>query len=487
MKKIGLIFPHQLFSKSEIVAKCEKVYILEDELFFGQYKFHKQKLILHRASMKYFEEKIARNLEVEYIELGDKRNYSDIIRSHKSDEIHYYQVDDYLLDRRLTREFNKQQSNYKEYTNLNFVNTQEGVKQVLENQKNYFMANFYSHSRKKYNILIDNDGKPTGGKWSFDADNRKKVPKNVSIPSFHHPKENKYVKEAKSYISKHFENHYGEAEPFYYPTTHKEAEARLAQFIQDRFEKFGDYEDAMVAEENWLWHSVLTPALNIGLLNPKQVINEVLIAHRKRNFPLNSLEGFIRQILGWREFIRGIYALEGTKQRTTNHFRYTRKIPETFWSGETGIAPLDSTIQKLLKTGYTHHIERLMLFGNFMMLCEFDPDEVYRWFMEMYVDSYDWVMVPNVYGMTQYADGGLMTTKPYCSSSNYILKMSNFKKGDWCQIWDGLYWRFIHVNREEFSKNRRMSMMINLLNKMDREKLNNHLETAENYLKSLDK
>jgi deoxyribodipyrimidine photolyase-related protein len=279
---------------------------------------------------------------------------------------------------------------------------------------------------------------------------------------------------------------YGDIESFYSPITHKKAEEHLNQFIQERFVLFGDYEDAIVKEEHWLWHSVLTPMLNIGLLCPKQIINEVLNAHSVQHFPLNSLEGFIRQILGWREFIRGIYTLDGVKQRTTNHFGYSRKIPKSFWTGDTGIVPIDQTIKKLLKTGYSHHIERLMVMGNFMMLCEFDPDEVYQWFMEMYVDAYDWVMVPNVYGMTQYADGGLMTTKPYCSGSNYILKMSDYKKGEWCKTWNALYWRFIYVNQEEFAKNIRMSMMVNLARKMEGPKMDEQLKIAEEFLFSLE-
>lgn len=166
---------------------------------------------------------------------------------------------------------------------------------------------------------------------------------------------------------------------------------------------------------------------------------------------MNSLEGFVRQVLGWREFIRGIYHVVGSKQRTTNYWGFTRKIPQSFYDGTTGIVPLDNVIQKLVKTGYSHHIERLMVLSNFMLLCEFDPDEVYRWFMEMYIDAYDWVMVPNVYGMGQFADGGLMCTKPYISGSNYVLKMSDYKKdGKWTEIWDGLFWRFMHVHRDFF-------------------------------------
>ena len=225
--------------------------------------------------------------------------------------------------------------------------------------------------------------------------------------------------------------------------------------------------------------------LNIGLLDPQQIINKAIEAANLYNVPLNSLEGFVRQIIGWREFIHIVYEREGIKQRTTNYWGFTRKIPSSFWTGETGIHPIDTVIKKALKTGYSHHIERLMVVGNFMLLCEFDPDEVYRWFMEMYVDSYDWVMVPNVYGMTQFADGGLMTTKPYISSSNYLLKMGDWNKGPWQEIWDGLFWRFMHVHRDFFLKNPRLGMLIKIFDKMPVEKRNTHLKNAAQYLESL--
>ncbi len=201
--------------------------------------------------------------------------------------------------------------------------------------------------------------------------------------------------------------------------------------------------------------------------------------------PLNSLEGFIRQVIGWREFIRAVYELKGTEERTKNYWRFTRKIPASFWNGTTGIEPIDLTIRKVLETGYAHHIERLMVLGNFMLLCEFDPDEVYRWFMELFIDSYDWVMVPNVYGMSQFADGGLMSTKPYISGSNYLVKMSDFPKGAWQTTWDGLFWRFMHVHREFFLQNPRLGMLVNSFDKMDPLKRQAHLDAAEAYLESL--
>jgi deoxyribodipyrimidine photolyase-related protein len=222
--------------------------------------------------------------------------------------------------------------------------------------------------------------------------------------------------------------------------------------------------------------------LNIGLLLPKQIIDRAISFAEQNNIPMNSLEGFVRQILGWREFMRAVYLREGVKQRNSNFWHFKNKIPKTFWEGNTGIPPIDITIEKIKQTGYSHHIERLMVLGNFMLLCEFDPHEVYEWFMVFFIDAYDWVMVPNIYGMSQFADGGLITTKPYISGSNYIMKMGDYPKGDWQKIWDALFWRFMHVHRDFFMQNPRLGMLIRTFDKMDAEKQKQHLETAENWL-----
>lgn len=344
------------------------------------------------------------------------------------------------------------------------------VEDFFSKKKTYFQTDFYTWQRKQRNLLLDEQQKPLGGKWTFDAENRLKFPKQEKVPVILFPKENKFIKEARSYVEKHFPNNYGNLDSFIYPVTHQEAGQWLHEFLETRFEKFGVYEDAMVAKEHFLYHSVLTPMLNIGLLNPKRIVEAALQTASQKNIPLNSLEGFIRQIIGWREFIRIVYEREGRTQRTKNYWGFTRKIPECFWNGTTGIEPVDAVIKKTIQTGYSHHIERLMVLGNFMLLCEFDPDEVYRWFMELYVDSYDWVMVPNVYGMTQFADGGLMTTKPYISGSNYLMKMGDWKKGDWQQIWDGLFWRFMHVHRNFFGSNPRLGMLLNTFDKTPKQK-----------------
>ncbi len=241
----------------------------------------------------------------------------------------------------------------------------------------------------------------------------------------------------------------------------------------------------MVMKEPILHHSLLSPLINAGLLSPQQVIEETLAESDALAIPLASLEGFLRQVMGWREFIRIVYEREGSRQRTKNYWNHTRKIPPAFYTGETGILPVDTVIRRVLETGYCHHIERLMVLGNFMLLCEFDPDEVFRWFMELFIDSYDWVMVPNVYGMTQFADGGLMTTKPYISGSNYLLKMGDWEKGPWQETWDGLFWRFMHLHRDFFTQNPRLGMLVKTFDKMTVEKRNQHLKKADEFLSKL--
>jgi deoxyribodipyrimidine photolyase-related protein len=343
------------------------------------------------------------------------------------------------------------------------------------------MAHFYIAQRKRLKILVDGE-KPIGGKWSFDPENRKKMPKGLDIPAWPSPESNPFIEEAKRYVEKHFPRNPGNVENFFYPVTHEESERWLKGFLREKLHFFGDYQDAIVKEEPFLFHSVLTPMLNIGLLTPDQIIKETLTYSEEHPIPLNALEGFIRQIIGWREFMRAVYVLRGEEERTTNFFQHKRKLPKSFYNGQTGLPPVDTVIHRLLQHAYAHHIERLMVLGNIMLLCEIDPDEVYRWFMELFIDAYDWVMVPNVYGMSQHADGGLITTKPYISSSNYLRKMSDFSEGEWCKIWDGLYWRFIHKHKDFFKKNPRMKVMINQIDRMGRERMRQHLAIANSFL-----
>jgi deoxyribodipyrimidine photolyase-related protein len=493
MSSVTLILPNQLFQQHPALAANRSIYLIEEWHFFHQYTFHKQKLLLHRASMKAYEQFLLQHaFTVNYIEASEIQNKCETCfeQMHKArvTEVHMVDPVDHWITKKIQTSCKKFGISLKLYDNPNFLNTLSGVEPYFKNKKTYFQTDFYTWQRKSRNILIEKNGKPVGGKWTYDADNRSKFPKKEIVPTLPIANSSEFIAEAKTYVEKNFSENYGSLNnPHLFAIDFLETKKWLQTFLENRFEKFGVYEDAIVGKELVLHHSVLSPMLNIGLISPKQIIDEALLIATQKNIPLNSLEGFVRQVMGWREFIRIVYEREGVKQRTTNYWQFKRKIPKSFWTGTTGIAPIDMTIKKVLATGYCHHIERLMVLGNFMLLCEFDPNEVYKWFMEMFIDAYDWVMVPNVYGMTQFADGGLMTTKPYISGSNYLMKMSDYEKGEWQETWDGLFWRFMHEHRSFFLSNPRIGMLVHTYDKMSPEKQTTHLNHANAFLQNLDK
>lgn len=492
MKSVTLVFPHQLFRQNPAVNAGRNVVMVEEYLFFKQYHFHKHKLFYHRITMQAYRRFLEeQKLQVDYIdadqEHSDVRKLVAYLKKKGVDEIYYVNVTDDWLQKRLERAARTEGIELVSYETPMFINTQDDLDRYFINKKRYFQADFYANQRKRLKILVDENEEPVGGKWSFDTENRMKYPKNQEPPKLMFPVKSELHSEAEAYVEKFFGKNYGGIHgEIRFPVTHEESQSWLDQFLQHRFEEFGKYEDAIVTSEYFLHHSLLTPMLNVGLITPRQVISKILSYAEKHDIPINSTEGFIRQVIGWREFMRGVYAYKGSRQRTHNYWGFTRKIPKSFWEGTTGIEPVDITIKKVLATGYCHHIERLMVLGNFMLLCEFDPDEVYLWFMELFIDSYDWVMVPNVYGMSQFADGGLLSTKPYISSSNYLSKMSDYKKGEWQEIWDGLFWRFMDKQRKFFSRNPRLSMLLKTFDKMPEEKRKTHLANANAFLKKLD-
>ena len=471
-----IIFPNQLFSPHPAISKQRKIFILEDPLFFKDDKypalFHKQKILLHCISIKNYYKKLkAQKYNVKVIHnlsIQNKDYLKDLFINESISKIFYAELIDYELNRRIKNLLKELNIKASIFNSPGFLLDEDQVNADFKNTKRFMMAPFYQKQRKRFNILIESDGKPVGGKWSYDLENRKSLPNDVIIP-----KVNSFFKKEKSndeilkHVELNFQMNPGFTNNFNYSVTHEQAKQNFDQFLFERFKFFGDYEDAISTNEPFLFHSILTPALNIGLITPKEVISSTLDYVNEYNIPINSFEGFIRQIIGWREFVRAVYQIKGVEQRTTNFWGFSKKIPNSFYSGSTGIDPVDNVIKKINNNGYAHHIERLMILGNIMCLMRFDPNEVYKWFMEMFIDSYDWVMVPNVYGMSQYADGGVMSTKPYISGSNYILKMSNYKKGAWCEIWDALYWRFIDDHRYFFKSNPRMSMMVSLYDKKE--------------------
>lgn len=495
MKTIALIFPHQLFSQHPALKlKPDLVVLVEDSLFFFDphhpAPMHKQKIWLHRASMKRYEVALeAKGLRVRYLDYNRRKPLlADQLQQLGKGKKSFLAADptDYLLKKRLEAFCIQSKSELKILSSPAFLNSSEENQEYLSGKKRWFMADFYKFQRRRLNILMDGD-EPEGGKWSFDEENRKKVPKKLlsSIPTHLQLKRDAFDEEAKEYVTSTFADHPGQLDTFYYPTSAKDARKWLKVFLEQRFKLFGAYEDAIVESQSWLWHSVISPSMNIGLLTPKEVVKATLQFSKEHEVPLNSLEGFLRQIIGWREFMRASYEELGVKMRTSNHWQHTRKMPQAFYDGTTGILPIDDTIQRVLDTGYCHHIERLMVLGGFFFLCEVDPNEIYRWFMELFVDSYDWVMVTNVYAMSQHADGGLITTKPYFSGSSYVRKMSHYKKDAWCDVWDGLYWRWIDNHKDELAKNPRWAMMCASARKMAPEKMSAHHEHANHFFLQL--
>ena len=459
--KTFILYPNQLFKNLSNFAN-KKVLLIEEELFFTQYDFHIQKLVLHRASMKFYESYLIQNgILVEYFE---DESY---LETYKNEEVFVYELFDNYLEKKVYKNF----SNITTIKNPNFINPKD---------KNKFLHKFYINRRKELDIFMQK-GKPLFDKYSFDEDNRKKLPKDIKIPPTL-AYENEFVKEALTYCKK-FKS-VGVCENFYYPTTFDEASLQLDYFLKEKFENFGSFQDAITKDikQNFLFHSNISSSLNIGLLDLNELIEKIVAF----DAPYNAKEGFIRQIIGWREFMLRVYEDDGVPLRNSNFFEFKNPMPQKIIEAKSGIKILDDTISKLQLTAYNHHIERLMILGNIFLLLEIKPNDVYEFFMKYYIDAYDWVMVGNVYGMSGFSDGGSITTKPYISSSNYLLKMSDYSKNEsWCVILDALYWRFLYIHSIKFDTNARMKMQIALLNKMPKEKLENHLKVANDFLENL--
>ena len=487
--EVNLIFPNQLFRDGVLINNSNKTFLIEEFMFFRHFKFHKQKILFHRMSMKKYESFLkSKNIDVEYVdsceEISDIRLFLDKKGSIKS--INIYDPEDNWLEKRIIKACSKNNIKVNVYENQLFITKKIELDSFFRaDKKKFFQTSFYKSQRLKFNILME-DGKPEGGKWTYDDMNREKYPKDKIPPNINYMVANDDYESAKCYIEKNFNLNPGKLnKDKIYPYDFSSADSWFEAFLIERYDEFGPYEDAVVKEKSVLNHSVLSPIINSGLLNPKLIMEKSVKFYNDNDIRLNSCEGFIRQIIGWREFIRGVYIAKGSEERTKNFWGFKRKIPKSFYDGTTGIEPLDDTIKKINNSAYANHIERLMIIGNFMLLCEFDPDDVYKWFMELFIDSYDWVMVPNVYGMSQFADGGLMSTKPYISGSSYVLKMSNYKKGEWCPIWDSLFWNFINNQRDFFITNPRMRMLVSTYDKMNPEKKETINVTSNNFLKSI--
>jgi len=475
--KIFIILPTQLFEETINLKEIDMIYLIEDPFYFTSKKFHKQKLILHRSSMRYYYDKIKdKYSNIKYIEY-DKIDYIEIF---KNNDIYMYDP----IDKPVIEKINSYSKRIKIIDTPAFLETLEDLEEYRNkntNKKNYYHdRSFYKWQRKRLNLLMNGD-KPLGDKWSFDKENRNKYDKDYKEPEIK-IYNNKYITEAKEYINKNFKTNFGLVDKFYYPITHEETIEHLNNFIKIKLATFGKYQDGISKNVIFGSHSILSPMLNIGLITPKIIIMTVIKYLDNTN--LTSIEAFIRQLIGWRSYIRFIYHYHGEEMMKMNYFNHKNKLPKSWYDEKKNIGIINDTILKVKKYAYLHHIERLMIVGNIGLLLQINPKEIYEWFMICFIDSYEWIMVPNIFGMSQYSLIDIsMMTRPYISSSNYIKKMSDYKKEDWFNKWDALYWYFIYTHKEVLKKIYSIQTQIKLLEKMDKSKLNKNISIAQEIIK----
>jgi deoxyribodipyrimidine photolyase-related protein len=488
MKSGLVILGDQLFPVSFYLEhKAVPVFMAEDRGLATHFKYHKHKISFFFMAMRnYCDHLREEGFSVVYNKLSQATFFDHLesfIKKHHLKKIIMAEIQDKFFEKDIVAFCHDQGMALEFIGSPMFLCSRQQFKSYLSQNSKPFMKTFYEGERKRLGILVLKGDRPEGGHWSYDVENRKKAPKDLTNKPLAKIAASKHLGEVSDLVDKNFSGHPGSMQDFWLPTDRKGALKYLDHFIDHHLIHFGDYQDAITARDPFLYHAIISPMMNNGLITPAEILARVLKRYKEeKNIPLSSVEGFVRQVMGWREFVRGIYQNYSEVQDEKNFFNHKGKLTKDWYEGTTGILPVDDAIKKAIKYGYCHHIERLMVISNIMLLCEIDPKEVHRWFMEMFVDSADWVMGPNVYGMGQFSDGGIFATKPYISGSNYILKMSDYKKGDWCDVWDGLFWRFIGKNASFFSKNYRMSMMVKTYEKMDSEKKKRLIKLAETFI-----
>jgi len=468
-------------------------------------KHHIQKVVAFFLAMRSFRDDLSqKGHRFIYYKLNDKNNPQDLaqiilntIKETNAEKFEYQLPDEYRLNQQLQKICSSLTIATDSFDTEHFYTTRYELKDFYTGKKQMVMESFYRMMRKKHGIMVTND-QPEGGKWNYDQSNRNKWKGKTPIP-----KEKEFSKNVDEIVQmlhdKNVET-FGniDASKFPWPVTREECLNTLDYFCNELLPHFGDYQDAMHTDEKYLFHSRLSFAMNAKILAPNEVINTVLdhFYDKSNNINISQVEGFVRQILGWREYMRGIYWKEMPKYKELNTLNNTNKLPEFFWTGDTKMNCLKKAIGQSLDASYAHHIQRLMVIGNFSLLTQIDPDEVDNWYLGVYIDAIEWVEITNTRGMSQFADGGIVATKPYVSSANYINKMSNYcsgchyshtkKIGEKACPFNSLYWNFLSDKKEHFKDNQRMNMMMALLNKMDGNKLAEIQERAAEIIKNPD-
>ncbi len=459
-------------------------YILMEIKAESEYvKHHIQKITGIFSAMRNFADMLkSKGHRVFYFKISDTKNehrfeenLNYLIDLFNCSVFEYQEPDEYRLDLLLRSYCQKISIDSQVCSSEHFYTTRTELMEFFSSKKSIIMETFYRFMRKKHKVLIDSKGKPEGSKWNFDKSNRKKLPKK-HIPPLPFVKHH-HVQQIYDEIIDAGINYIGKINPeaFIWPVSREESLEMMDDFIERLLPDFGSYQDAMHRDYWSVYHSRLSFALNIKMISPQEIVNRVEEAFYKNKCEISQAEGFIRQILGWREFMRGIYWKEMPAYENKNYFNATRKLPEFFWTGNTKMQCLKKSIDQSMDFAYAHHIQRLMVIGNFCLMAGIDPDEVDEWYLGIYIDAFQWVEITNTRGMSQFADGGIVATKPYCSSANYIDKMSDYcsscyynkkeKTGDRACPYNSLYWNFIHKHKDELANNQRMSMMYRIWDK----------------------
>ena len=478
MQTLTLVLADQLFEKHPAIATTTDWVLIESQQECERLNYHKFCLVYLYTCMREYADFLKNSGQnVEYWDIEKTAGF-EIALSELAKKYPHIQVIEpndksfrIFLDALLQKYFEKVTYLWSDESEQ-FLTSKSEFDYWLINRgtKQLIMASFYTWQRRRLKILINPDGKPVGGSWSFDAENRKKLPKTVAVPERNWEYHSVHFKGVSQHIEKLFSKHPGIVTSMWLPTNHLQARAHFVEFLDTCMQQFGPFEDALSTRNHALFHSAISPLLNNGLLTPRMVIDTVLDYYFEHpEIPLSSIEGFIRQIIGWREWIRGLYEhryqLDHTKY---NYLEHTIPLPDWFYYPDQmppevqKNIPLKLALEKVSEFGWAHHIERLMVLSNWMLLSRYNPNECYDWFRSQFVDAYEWVMVPNVYGMGLYADGGMFATKPYISGGNYLKKMSDYPSyDDWGDEWTKKYWDFIRDYRHLFSSNPRMAAVIN--------------------------
>ena len=465
---------------------------------------HIQKVVGFFSAMRSFSESlILANHSVIYIGINDEnnlqsfdKNLETLISELQITHFEYQFPDEYRLDKILKDCCEKLTVKTTVVDSEHFFSSRNELGEFFEGKKTFLMESFYRNMRKKHDVLMEND-KPLTGKWNYDDDNRKKLPKNhkpITPLVFNNNVSEIYLEIQKTNI-KTIGNI--DAKNFVWPINRKQSLELLDFFVTECLSLFGSYQDAMTPNEWSLYHSRISFSMNIKMISPQEVIEKAIAEWRNRpdEIEYNQLEGFVRQIIGWREYMRGIYWLKMPEFATMNFFDNQEKLPDWFWTGNTKMLCLKDSINQSLNYAYAHHIQRLMITGNFALLAGVHPDELDAWYLGIYIDAIEWVEITNTRGMSQFADGGIVGTKPYVSSASYIDKMSHYcgscfykkavKTGDKACPFNSLYWNFYDKNEEKLGKNPRIGMMYNVWRKMNPDAKTALLEQADFYLKNI--